>query len=57
MCVSVSGQKACDYSKVLAAIYFIFLSQTSPVTVRLQLSVEIYTQLLPKISIHYSENR
>ena len=57
MCVSVSGQKACDYSKVLAAIYFIFLSQTSPVTVRLQLSEEIYTQLLPKISIHHSENR
>ena len=57
MCVSVSGQKACDYSKVLAAIYFIFLSQTSPVTVRLQLSEEIYTQLIPKISIHYSVNR
>ena len=57
MCVSVSGQKACDYSKVLAAIYFIFLTQTSPVTVRLQLSEEIYRQLLPKISIHYSVNR
>ena len=52
MCVSVSGQKACDYSKVLLRV-----SQTSPVTVRLQLSEEIYTQLLPKISIHYSENR
>ena len=57
MCVSVSGQKACDYSKVLAAIYFIFLSQTSPVTVWPQLSEEIYTQRLPKISIHYSVNR